>query len=57
MKKLIRRYQELISDPGFLRFQHRKITAVYNQLAEGYLNNEGEVDLVTRMAETLKKRF
>ena len=53
MKKLIRRYQELISDPGFLRFQHRKITAVYNQLAEGYLKEEGEVDLVTRMADTL----
>lgn len=54
MRKLVRKYHDLISDPGFLRFQHERISAVYDQLGQGYREKEGEVALVTRMAETLK---
>lgn len=54
MRDLIRKYHELVSDPGFLRFQHEGIAAVYDQLGQGYVEKEGEVALVTRMADALK---
>ncbi|MDF9827873.1 hypothetical protein M2447_001978 [Ereboglobus sp. PH5-10] len=54
MRKLIQKYHSLLADPGFLRFQHARIAEVYDQLGQGYTNNEGEVALVTRIANTLK---
>jgi len=54
MRNLIRKYHDLVSDPEFLRFQHARIAEVYDQLGQGYTENEGEVALVTRMADTMK---
>ena len=54
MRNLIRRYHSLLADPGFLRFQHACIAEVYDQLGQGYTESEGEVALVTRMADTLR---
>lgn len=56
MIELIRKYHTLLADPGFSRFQHARITEVYDQLGQGYRESEGEVALVTRVADTLKDK-
>lgn len=56
IERLIRKYHDLQSDPGFLRFQHEAVADVYDQLGQGYGQSEGEVALVTRLADTLKGR-
>lgn len=53
MRDLIQKYRELVCDADFLRFQHEMIAAVYDQLGQGCAEKEGEVALVTRIAETL----
>jgi hypothetical protein len=54
MRNIVRKYHDFVSDPGFLRFQHRIISEVYDQLGQGSVEKEGEVALVTRMANTLR---
>jgi hypothetical protein len=54
MNKLIRKFNDLRSDPSFLRFQHHLIADIYDQLGQGYSAGEGEVSLVTRIADSLK---
>ncbi len=56
LDSVTREYQNLLADPGFLRFQHLAVADVYDQLGQGYAKSEGEVALVTRLAETLKGR-
>jgi hypothetical protein len=56
IETVIRKYQSLLADPGFLRFQHQAVADVYGQLGQGYAQGEGEVALVTRLADTLKGR-
>ncbi len=54
MNKLIQKFNDQISDPDFLRFQHHLVADVYDQLGQGYSVGEGEIPLVTRTADTLK---
>lgn len=54
IETVIRKYQKLLADPGFLRFQHEAVADVYDQLGQGYAQSEGEMALVTRLADTLK---
>lgn len=54
MEKLIRKYNELISDPSFLRFQYQLIADIYDQLGQGYAIGEGEIQLITRISNALR---
>lgn len=56
IERVIRRYHGLLTDPGFLRFQHLTIADVYDQLGQGCSQGEGEVALVTRFADAIKGR-
>jgi len=56
MDKLIRKFNELNSDPAFLRFQQQLIADVYAQLSQGYSVGEDEIQLVTRIADTLREK-
>jgi hypothetical protein len=56
MNRLLRHYWDLTADPDFLRFQHKLISEVYDQLGQGYALGEGEVSLVTRTADTLSRK-
>lgn len=51
MHKIFETFMELMRNEGFLGFQNDLALDVYNELGKGFLANENEVSLVTKLCE------